>query len=418
MHEGIRFAAVGSVLVACGLALALALRLCDKARWLRDDSAVHSLLTVAKWWLIVGGIMYMNFLVGAIAIVVFAMATTQYRARQRDMTLWSLAVAARRGIPLTAAAQVAVDQSSSAARPKTRQLASMLEVGISLDEALVRGRYLDSDDTEALLYTGQHFGALDSAIVEATDVRAKVQPASRLLAGRIFYLFLVVLASTLVMSFSLWKIMPAMGKIYADFAVALPLITQVFVDVGNFANNYGPLHLPFVAVLIALFLYFLFRYIGWIRPGIAMLGWLHRPRHASTILRCLAIVCERGKSFTDALDVLAERYPRGDVRRRLGQVVKAARYGEKWQSALQRAKFLRAAEVGILSAAERVGNLPWALRSVAAAKLRLSVYRTNFLTQVLTIVIILVVAVFMMFFVMAMFQPLVTLITEINASLE
>jgi protein transport protein HofC len=72
------------------------------------------------------------------------------------------------------------------------------------------------------------------------------------------------------------------------------------------------------------------------------------------------------------------------------------------------------AEYSVLQAAQRVGNLPWALREMAAGSHRRLVYRLQAWLQILFPLVILVYGAVVGVFVVAYFAPLVALIERLS----
>jgi type II secretory pathway component PulF len=86
------------------------------------------------------------------------------------------------------------------------------------------------------------------------------------------------------------------------------------------------------------------------------------------------------------------------------------RAGTDWRDALASAQFISHSERALLKAAERAGNLPWALRQIALRREKRAVYRLAAAVQVLFPMAILVFGAFVAFFVVSLFIPTISLI--------
>jgi type II secretory pathway component PulF len=106
-------------------------------------------------------------------------------------------------------------------------------------------------------------------------------------------------------------------------------------------------------------------------------------------------------------------YPKGWVRRRLDRVFTTVCAGADWIDSLRAQGLIRPADSAVLRAAERVGNLPWAMREVAESNRRRFNYRVYVLLQVLFPLVILLVGLTVAVFAAAYFTPLVTLIQRL-----
>jgi type II secretory pathway component PulF len=234
------------------------------------------------------------------------------------------------------------------------------------------------------------------------------------LAGTFFYLFFVfsILSSTTI--FMMWKIVPAMDKIFDDFGAQLPAVTQMLMAASDFIVNYGFIFVYWpLSVIYLIGFYVLLRYVGWVRFGLPGLQWLGLPLHRATILSCLAIVVEQGKPLVEALIALKDCYPRYFVRRRLERTAGSVQRGEHWQVAMRRYGLLTTADAAILQAAERVGNLPWAMREMADRALRRYYYRMQAATQMLALLLLLALGLLGCFIAVGMFAPLAKLINSL-----
>jgi type II secretory pathway component PulF len=94
----------------------------------------------------------------------------------------------------------------------------------------------------------------------------------------------------------------------------------------------------------------------------------------------------------------------------LRAVASAAEAGMPWCASLHQSGLISPADAAVLSAAERVGNLPWALEEMAASALRRQAYRVQALIHILYLFLLILAGVMVFLFVAGLFVPLVTLI--------
>jgi type II secretory pathway component PulF len=154
-------------------------------------------------------------------------------------------------------------------------------------------------------------------------------------------------------------------------------------------------------------------YIGWFDlrfPGLERL--FPRP-HVTVIFRSLSIIVGAGQPISVGLNSLARAYPRPWIRRRMARVARAVDQGEPWSAALHSQGLVRDAELAVIDAAERAGNLAWALRELADAGERRSSYRLELLAQLLFPAALLMAAVMLLSIAVAYFGPLALLIERL-----
>jgi len=81
-----------------------------------------------------------------------------------------------------------------------------------------------------------------------------------------------------------------------------------------------------------------------------------------SLLRCLAVCIDGGRPLLQALGSLSEHHPDASFRSRLAQISNEVARGDECWLVLRACGMLRRGELALLEAAQRVGNLPWALR--------------------------------------------------------
>lgn len=82
--------------------------------------------------------------------------------------------------------------------------------------------------------------------------------------------------------------------------------------------------------------------------------------------------------------------------------------------ALRQAKLIRSSDLAILTAAERSGNLEWALEEMADSSIRRLAYRLRLALNVLFPAVLFVFGLFIAFVVISLFMPLVSLIQGLS----
>jgi type II secretory pathway component PulF len=112
----------------------------------------------------------------------------------------------------------------------------------------------------------------------------------------------------------------------------------------------------------------------------------------------------------EGLAALARSYPKRDMRRRLDRAASDVNSGLDWCESLRRHGLAGQPELAVLRAAQRVGNLPWALAEMADSVRRRLAYRVQAACQLLFPLIVVLMGLMVMFVVVALFMPLVALI--------
>jgi type II secretory pathway component PulF len=221
---------------------------------------------------------------------------------------------------------------------------------------------------------------------------------------------------------------------FEEFGLRLPGPTQSLFRATDWLLHGGVLlAAPIVALLMIVCGMALTFYTGWYDFAVVMgtqasrryahvadvtrvMDWFLGLRYvfwrydASLVLRSLSLLLAQRVPLPQALTLLANVYPRGNVRRRLTQVALDVERGGNWLPAMQRQWLLGPAEVAVLQSAARAGNLPWALEEMGDALMRRLSYRLTLLHQILYPILLLLFSAFVAFVSIALLLPLIALI--------
>lgn len=399
--------------VVFGLMLLGAVRLSGQRASARKD-VLQSALVITSWVAVIVGslaliVMLFGVVVGAIALVVLAMAFNRRRRAEQDALVATLAVAASRLIPLVPAIEAFAMERRGVTASRAWRLARLLETGRSLPDALGEAGGLVSPEALVMIRVGQQAGALAPALRETAAFDAMDRAAWNQVMGRVTYLGFLLSFGIAVFWFMALKITPALAKIFDDFGAELPGLTQAVNAAGRMALNSG-LVVLLAIVLVPLFVYLVLRYIGWIRWDLPGFGFLSRRLDSALILEALSLVARQAQPLPAAIEALAEQYPRRSVRKRLRRVAANVSAGTDWAESLSAGRLITADQQAVLQSAQRVGNLPWALREMADSSRRRAAYRAQVWVQFLFPLVILVYAAVVGLFVVSYLLPLARLI--------
>lgn len=355
---------------------------------------------------------FLGIIVALLAAVTLVEAVVERRAARRRSTCTLLALMVERGQQLDASPLVAGLPANDTVGRASNKLFDLLGHGVPLAEAI--GRYPQALPREAVAYAaaGETIGAEAAALRELSHAdRSNLAAVWRTYIDRLCYLAAVLLTLSIVVAFLMIKIMPEFEKIFLDFDMELPRLTLLAISVSQFTVDYlgAPLLiLAVVAMLVALVVG-----VGYLsdRPVLSWLGdRLLRGRRTADVLRILAVSTEHRQPLSNVIERLAQVYPSRMLRRQLAPAAAAVTAGGDWRDSLGSARFVSPAEQSLLKSAEAAGNLPWALRTVAARQEKRTVYRLAAAVQVLYPLLILLLGGMVAFFVVSLFVPLVKLV--------
>lgn len=332
------------------------------------------------------------------------------RASQQTGLLWLLTMSAERQMPFVSALEAYAREQGGRFGRRTRRLAELLQSGTPLVDALEQCPGLLPPQTVATIGIGAEAGHLAAALRQAESAPAQNAPLWATLQGKIAYLVLVPTFGLAILSFLSIKIMPAFQKIFEDFSLALPAMTQILIKLSNAAAEYWFVAAPLQPLVGLALLYLILRWLGciqWDPPGIEHLT---RRLDTARILDGLALVAARQQPFDRGLATLARLYPKHNIRRRLDLAAHDVAAGRSWSESLRHYGLIRQAEQAVLDAAQRVGNLPWALAEMADSARRRMAYWTYAILQFLFPLVLVGIGLLVMFIAVAIFLPLIALI--------
>lgn len=366
---------------------------------------------VLAWVFIILGLLVSLSIFGLLILVVVGTILARRRRARQQAMLWTLAVAAKRSIPLVPAVEAFAAERWGLASQEVRVLARLLDSGKPLPEALAMVGGMVPEEALVPIRVGQELGALPEGLRQATAPTGPIQAVWDQLSGKLAYLCAVVVFASLIMTFMVLKIAPAFQKIFADFGAKLPRLSQF----GMFVWGAALWPVQFLGCIFLLFLFFyaILRYVGVISWDLPLMSRVTRKLHAATILDSLAMAAQRGQPFPKTVATLAGCYPKWSIRRRLQGVVVDLIRGMDCAESLRARGLISDADVAVLHAAERMGNLAWAMREIADGTRRRLAYRLQAWLQVLFPVAIVAFGVLVMLFYLSYFVPLLSLIQKL-----
>lgn len=406
-------------LVLLGMSVLASLNLFYSDRRHEGRDPLHLAMTVLGRVMILTGlaeacVLFLNwllpvFLVALVGVLVFA-AFRFWRRRQASL-LAVMAAAARRWVPLAPAVRGFAREWLAWFSWRCSWLAELLEAGVPLPDALRHVGWLVPRRALAMIEAGARSGNLVAALDETTR-QPPSRPVFMKISAALWYLGAMTLAGSVIFSFVMLKIIPAFNKIFDDFDAELPALTLALIRVSDWIVYFWWV-LPTLSLLALVYLVVL-RLTGlgvWLPPP---LGVIARRLESAVVLRSLAAAAETNQSLLPAFSALAEYYPSTPIRVRLQRAMNELMQGCPWQDSLRHYGLLRAADAVFLDSAERVGNLPWALREVADSIERRVATRLLAWMQLLVPAMILAVGLVVMFIVVGLFMPLVRLIENLT----
>ena len=210
------------------------------------------------------------------------------------------------------------------------------------------------------------------------------------------------------------QILPAFQKIFDDFHTSLPTPTIKLIQALVLAGHFQVIGFAVLGVLLAILLFTLARYIGIIEWDPPLLRRFALPLEGATVLRWLADAVDGQRPLSTAVGTLARKHPKLYMRRQLHLASQRISDGADWCDSLAETGLVPRVEAGVLKAAQRVGNLPWALDDMADRLARRFTARLTGLLSIGFPVVLLMFAAVVFLVVVGMFIPLANLVAHLS----
>lgn len=355
---------------------------------------------------------FFRWLLGPIWHVMFYRART---ARQATL-LWTLSVAVDRHVALVPFLEALSDEAGGKWRYRLRGLADLLNSGVSIPDALEAVSDLLPEETLIMIRVGAESGQLGPALREAAARFSRRSESPPVVGGSgLAYFCALGLVMVNFTAFVMYFVIPKFKAIFSGFNIELPELTISLIEATDFAIDYlwlvGPLALGGLLLLGAIAFEFMSLSAG-VMAAPAILSRLLPRLRTPTLLRCLGLAVDGARSFHETLELLLIRHPSPAMRRRLSSVEQAVSEGIGCWESLYAAGLLSQRDAGLLAAAERVGNLSWALRGVADSIERRTEQKVRLISEFARPLGVLAAGTVVGLFVVGMFIPIVKVLFE------
>ena len=340
------------------------------------------------------------------------------RAR-RAALLWLLAIITSRRLPLAAELEAMGDGMLRADRGAANAIAARVRSGASLGEALSAGRGLVSNDIVLLARVGERAGCLGDAFGREADrlARAREQMVSSTTSPTLAMVYLVAipLIIPVIVTGLMIFIVPKMERIFSEFNVELPWASKKLIESSDLLGNYWYVAVASLMALLSfggVFMVLMKVYAWdlhvprWLMPG-------GRSRRSSLALRALVLPVLTGRPLIDAFLPLANSLDASD-RWKFSRIKDQYESGGDLWQLLSREGIISNREGQLLAAAEKAGNLAWALDLLAD---RIDERRLRWFAMLLEVVqpaMVLGLGALVLFICLGIFHPLVELISVLG----
>jgi type IV pilus assembly protein PilC len=158
------------------------------------------------------------------------------------------------GLPLVQGLEVLASQQKNKTFKKIlRDTKSDVESGSTFADALKKHPKQFDRLFCNMIAAGEVGGILDDVLKRLADYMEKALRLKRKVKGALTYPIIVLSISALVLGVILIFVIPVFEQMFADFGGALPVPTQMVVNLSNFVKSYFPLMIGVLVIMVFLF---------------------------------------------------------------------------------------------------------------------------------------------------------------------
>ena len=400
------------LLILTGI-VALWARAPARSRRTAGRDAIHLAMTVCGWVMLLVGVFLAQLLfppAWLVTIVILVAAIQRYRDTEQQSLLWLLTVAAERGIPLEAAARAFAEERRDIVGSRAQRLADYLEAGAPLRLSLERSHIHLAAAAELAVGLGPQTGGLAHALRRAGEQIDEFDRAMQSLVEKFLYICLLILVGCGIIAFLMLKIFPMFKKVLVDYGLELPAPSQIVLGASGFFVDSWFVGIPLYLVLLAVVLFAVLYYGGYPLRRLPLAGRIWWTSDSALVLQWLATAVRQQRPLREFVRLLAGSFPQPRMQSRLASAAKKIDAGAHWCDSLQSASVIREYESHVFKAAERAGNLAWALDEMADSRGRRAAYRMRCWLSVAFPCAVLVLGCAVLLIACSVFLPLTTLI--------
>jgi len=330
------------------------------------------------------------------------------------------------GLPILRSLRILEEQQKSGTFKRIiGYVADDIEGGSTLSEAL--GKYPRAFDRllVSMVAAGETGGVLDLILARVADFMEKAQKLKSRVKGAMIYPIVVLTAAFLILLGLMLFVVPSFESALTEMTDGgqLPRITRIVLAIsGWIALQYGWAILIGVPFAIVFFLRFVRRFwigrfiLDTIKLKVPVVGQLTNKVSVTRWTRTLGTLISAGVPILDAINVTRETAGNEVFAKMLGNVHNSIRQGDTFAGPLKQSKTVDSIVCNMVAVGEETGDLDKMLMKVAENFDEQVDVLVGSLMSMLEPIMIVVLGTMVMTIVLAIFAPMIQIITNLSAS--
>jgi type IV pilus assembly protein PilC len=282
-----------------------------------------------------------------------------------------------------------------------------------------------------MVRAGEAGGVLEVVLNRMAEFLEKSEKLKSKVKSAMIYPAAVITVAIGVLGFLMTYVIPKFKDIFSGFDTTLPTPTAILIGMSSWIrDNLYYTHPPYVGVLILIpvGLIFAFKFVAKTEKGrfsidtaklnAPLFGTLIRKIAIARFARTLGTLITSGVPILQALNIVRETSGNEVISKAIGNVHDSIREGESIATPLKDTKVFTPMVISMIEVGEETGKLPDMLMKIADNYDEDVDTAVAGITSVIEPVLIVFLAVMVGFIVIALFLPLIKLISSVNTSGE
>lgn len=208
-----------------------------------------------------------------------------------------------------------------------------IETGATLSEAMSKCPKVFNRLYVNMVKAGEAGGALETILQRLSDFLESAESLKRKVKGAMIYPVVVVLVAILILCFIMWKIVPTFKKMFDEFELKLPAVTQLLMAMSDYVVNYWfmiilmPLGYILLAKLLRKFTHGRMGYDHFVLK-VPIFGSLIEKNILARTTRTLGTLVSSGVPILEALNITKETAGNALFEKIFTKVIEAIRQGD------------------------------------------------------------------------------------------
>lgn len=333
------------------------------------------------------------------------------------------------GLPILRSLRILEEQQKPGSmKTVLRSMSEDIEGGSTLSEACGKHPKAFSRLYVNMVAAGETGGVLDVILQRLAEFMEKAEKLKKKIIGAMIYPIVVIGFSMAIVTGIMIFVIPKFKEIFNDFDVSLPAVTMILLNSSDWVVAGRPIP-GWLVLLAAPFVFvFLFKLLRTSKGGrygvdvvslkIPVLGGLVQKNSVARFARTLGTLINAGVPILEALKITRDTSGNEVYARALEKVHDSIREGESFAAPLRAARVVDGLVVNMVDVGEETGELDKMLLKVADNYDEEVDVAVESLVSLLEPIMVVVLGGIVGFIVIALFMPLVSLISSVSGGGE